>query len=182
MQDFTGVPAVVDLAAMRDAMAEIGGDPAAINPLVDVDLVIDHSVQVDAFGNAGAFASMPSVSSSETASATRSSSGDSILRQLQRRAARRPESAIRSTSSTSPRSSTAARPAAPPAPIPTRWSAPTRTRRWSTASASSAGVWVGSRQRRRCSGQPISMLLPAGRWLQARRRATARGRPPPTSC
>ncbi len=56
MQDFTGVPAVVDLAAMRDAMAEIGGDPETINPLVDVDLVIDHSVQVDAFGNAGAFA------------------------------------------------------------------------------------------------------------------------------
>jgi aconitate hydratase len=56
MQDFTGVPAVVDLAAMRDAMEEIGGSPAAINPLVDVDLVIDHSVQVDAFGNAGAFA------------------------------------------------------------------------------------------------------------------------------
>ncbi|HET7509600.1 MAG TPA: aconitate hydratase [Solirubrobacterales bacterium] len=56
MQDFTGVPAVVDLAAMRDAMDEIGGDPAAINPLVDVDLVIDHSVQVDAFGNEHAFA------------------------------------------------------------------------------------------------------------------------------
>jgi aconitate hydratase len=55
MQDFTGVPAVVDLAAMRDAMDEIGGDPAAINPLVDVDLVIDHSVQVDAFGNDRAF-------------------------------------------------------------------------------------------------------------------------------
>ena len=56
MQDFTGVPAVVDLAAMRDAMEEIGGDPTAINPLVDVDLVIDHSVQVDAFGNERAFA------------------------------------------------------------------------------------------------------------------------------
>jgi aconitate hydratase len=56
MQDFTGVPAVVDLAAMRDAMDEIGGDPKAINPLVDVDLVIDHSVQVDAFGNERAFA------------------------------------------------------------------------------------------------------------------------------
>ena len=56
MQDFTGVPAVVDLAAMRDAMEEIGGDPASINPLVDVDLVIDHSVQVDAFGNERAFA------------------------------------------------------------------------------------------------------------------------------
>src|SRR5215213_770754 len=56
MQDFTGVPAVVDLAAMRDAMADIGGDPEKINPLVDVDLVIDHSVQVDAFGNERAFA------------------------------------------------------------------------------------------------------------------------------
>src|SRR5687767_8913032 len=55
MQDFTGVPAVVDLAAMRDAMEDLGGDPAAINPLVDVDLVIDHSVQVDAFGNQKAF-------------------------------------------------------------------------------------------------------------------------------
>ncbi len=54
MQDFTGVPAVVDLAAMRDAMDEIGGDATAINPLVDVDLVIDHSVQVDEFGTATA--------------------------------------------------------------------------------------------------------------------------------
>jgi aconitate hydratase A / 2-methylisocitrate dehydratase len=56
MQDFTGVPAVVDLAAMRDAMEGIGGDAARINPLVDVDLIIDHSVQVDAFGNERAFA------------------------------------------------------------------------------------------------------------------------------
>jgi len=55
MQDFTGVPAVVDLAAMRDAMEALGGDPSAINPLVPVDLVIDHSVQVDAFGNQKAF-------------------------------------------------------------------------------------------------------------------------------
>src|SRR3954466_2517981 len=55
MQDFTGVPAVVDLAAMRDAMAELGGDPAKINPLVPVELVIDHSVQVDSFGLADSF-------------------------------------------------------------------------------------------------------------------------------
>ena len=55
MQDFTGVPAVVDLAAMRDAMEELGSDASRINPLVPVDLVIDHSVQVDAFGNARAF-------------------------------------------------------------------------------------------------------------------------------
>ena len=56
LQDFTGVPAVVDLAAMRDAMAEMGGDPNKINPLQPVDLVIDHSVQVDAFGTADALA------------------------------------------------------------------------------------------------------------------------------
>ncbi|QBR70776.1 aconitate hydratase AcnA [Beijerinckiaceae bacterium] len=54
MQDFTGVPAVVDLAAMRDAMTSLGGDPQKINPLVPVDLVIDHSVIVDAFGNSKA--------------------------------------------------------------------------------------------------------------------------------
>lgn len=56
MQDFTGVPAVVDLAAMRDAMTALGGDPTKINPLIPVDLVIDHSVMVDHFGNAKAFA------------------------------------------------------------------------------------------------------------------------------
>ena len=55
MQDFTGVPAVVDLAAMRDAMPALGGDPQSINPLVPADLVIDHSVQVDAFGSHDAF-------------------------------------------------------------------------------------------------------------------------------
>jgi aconitate hydratase len=55
MQDFTGVPAVVDLAAMRDAIAKMGGDPARINPLVPAELVIDHSVQVDVFGTRDAF-------------------------------------------------------------------------------------------------------------------------------
>jgi aconitate hydratase len=56
LQDFTGVPCVVDLAAMRDTTAELHGDVGRINPLVPVDLVIDHSVQVDRFGDAGAFA------------------------------------------------------------------------------------------------------------------------------
>ena len=55
MQDFTGVPAVVDLAAMREAMSSLGGDPQKINPLVPVDLVIDHSVMVDEFGTPQAF-------------------------------------------------------------------------------------------------------------------------------
>ncbi len=56
LQDFTGVPVVVDLAAMRDAIQALGGSPSQINPLQRVDLVIDHSVQVDHFGTAGAFA------------------------------------------------------------------------------------------------------------------------------
>ncbi|MEY4641267.1 MAG: hypothetical protein RLZZ227_1261 [Pseudomonadota bacterium] len=56
MQDFTGVPAIVDLAAMRDAMQKLGGDPAKINPLSPAELVIDHSVQVDFFGSADALA------------------------------------------------------------------------------------------------------------------------------
>jgi aconitate hydratase len=55
MQDFTGVPAVVDLAAMRQAMLELGGDPQRINPLIPVDLVIDHSVMIDSFGTTNSF-------------------------------------------------------------------------------------------------------------------------------
>src|SRR5256885_9032553 len=55
LQDFTGVPAVADLAAMRSAVARMNGDPQKINPLVPADLVIDHSVQVDAFGSTLAF-------------------------------------------------------------------------------------------------------------------------------
>jgi aconitate hydratase len=56
MQDFTGVPAVVDLASMRDAVRRLGGNPDKINPLLPVELVIDHSVQVDRFGSADALA------------------------------------------------------------------------------------------------------------------------------
>src|SRR6201993_1364465 len=55
LQDFTGVPAVVDLAAMRDAMKRLSGDPTLINPLQPAELVIDHSVQVDEFGSPKAF-------------------------------------------------------------------------------------------------------------------------------
>src|SRR5580698_10286455 len=55
MQDFTGVPAIVDLAAMRDAMKQLGGDPEKINPLQPAELVIDHSVQVDEYGSKNAY-------------------------------------------------------------------------------------------------------------------------------
>jgi len=61
LQDFTGVPAVVDLAVMRDTMADLGGDPEKINPLQPADLVIDHSVQVDKFGSLSAFADNASI-------------------------------------------------------------------------------------------------------------------------
>src|ERR1700678_4481488 len=56
LQDFTGVPAVVDLAAMRDAMVALGGDPAKVNPLIPAELVIDHSVVADVYGQPHAFA------------------------------------------------------------------------------------------------------------------------------
>jgi aconitate hydratase len=61
LQDFTGVPAIVDLAAMRDAMANLGGDPKKINPLCQVDLVIDHSVMVDVYGTADSLAKNTSI-------------------------------------------------------------------------------------------------------------------------
>ncbi len=54
MQDFTGVPAIVDLAAMRDAIKAHGGDPRIINPRIPVDLVVDHSIQVDVYGTSDA--------------------------------------------------------------------------------------------------------------------------------
>ena len=56
LQDFTGVPSVVDLAAMREAISDLGGDPNRINPLQPADLIIDHSVQVDVYGMPEAFA------------------------------------------------------------------------------------------------------------------------------
>ncbi len=70
LQDFTGVPCVVDIAAMRDALAAMGADPSKANPLMPADLVIDHSVQVDQFGTKTLSASTRSSNSSATASAT----------------------------------------------------------------------------------------------------------------
>jgi len=75
MQDFTGVPAIVDLAAMRDAMASLGGDPRRINPVIPVDLVIDHSSRLTGTRPPGPWRPMPSWSLRGTASATSSSGG-----------------------------------------------------------------------------------------------------------
>ena len=131
MQDFTGVPAVVDLAAMRDAMVELGGDPQKINPLNPVDLVIDHSVMVDEFGNPRAFQL-------------------NVEREYQRNGERYEflkwgQGAFANFRVVPPGTGichqvnleylgqtvwTDEDPSASRSPIPTRWSAPTATRRW----------------------------------------------------
>ena len=86
LQDFTGVPAIVDLAAMRDAIAALGGDPTRINPLQPVDLVIDHSVQVDEYGRMPRSSSMRASSSSVITSATDSYGGAKLRSEFPRRA------------------------------------------------------------------------------------------------
>ena len=75
LQDFTGVPCVVDLAAMRDALRDMGADPKRANPLIPADLVIDHSVQVDEFGTAAHSASTRCLNLSATRSVTCSCAG-----------------------------------------------------------------------------------------------------------
>ena len=152
LQDFTGVPAVVDLAVMRDAMADLGGDPSRVNPLVPADLVIDHSVQIDRFGTPGSFAF----------NVEREYDRNGERYQLLRWA----QTAFRDLRVVPPgtgivhqvnleflatvivdraRSATAAG-----WPSPIRSSGPTRTRRWSTAWASWAMASAGSRPRPSC--------------------------------
>ena len=151
MQDFTGVPAVVDLAAMRDAMVALGGDPQKINPLVPVDLVIDHSVIVDEFGTPKALA-------------------DNVDLEYERNGERYTflkwgQSAFDNFSVVPPGTGichqvnleylaqtvwTKSR-AAPTWPIRIRSSAPIRTPPWSTAWRCWAGASAASRPRRPCS-------------------------------
>ena len=106
LQDFTGVPAIVDLAAMRDAMADLGGDPARVNPLVPADLVIDHSVQVDRFGTPRRLRVQrrARVRAQRRALPAAALGPDRVPRPA-RRAARARASSTRSTSSSWPRSS-----------------------------------------------------------------------------
>ena len=124
MQDFTGVPAIVDLAAMRDAMADLGGDPSKINPLVPAELVIDHSVQVDAFGSRDAFrinAEKEFERNQERYAFLRW--GQTRVRGLRGRAARHRASCTRSISSTWPawcsRTTECSTPTRSSAPTPT---------------------------------------------------------------
>ena len=129
MQDFTGVPAIVDLAAMRDAMKHLGGDPEKINPLQPAELVIDHSVQVDEYGTKAPTTSTRPSSSHVTVSATHSSSGDSRPSATSPPCRQAWASATRSISNISPASSSPPKSTASSAPIPTRSSAPTPTPR-----------------------------------------------------
>ena len=130
LQDFTGVPCVVDLAAMRDGIIALGGDPEKVNPLQPVELVIDHSVQVDHFGSADAFQLNGTSSTTAIANATCSCAGARPRFATSAWSRRRPESSTRSTSSTSRALSAASRRAAGRWRIPTPSSAPTRTPRW----------------------------------------------------
>ena len=161
LQDFTGVPCVVDLAAMRDGIARLGGDPERVNPLQPVELVIDHSVQVDYFGRADAFqlnAELEFSRNKERYAFLRW--GQNAFRNFR---VVPPDTGIVHQVNLEylarvvvPRdASTAAR-----WRIPTRSSAPTRTRRWSTAWAWWAGASAASKPRPRCSASRVSMLIP----------------------
>ena len=152
LQDFTGVPAVVDLAAMRDGIARLGGDPNRVNPLQPVELVIDHSVQVDYFGRLDAFqlnAELEFSRNKERYAFLRW--GQDAFRQLPRGAARhrhRPSGQHRIPRARRRHQGHGRRHRSR---IPTRWSAPTRIRRWSTGWAWWDGAWAASKPRRRCS-------------------------------
>lgn len=128
MQDFTGVPAVVDLAAMRDAMVSLGGDPEKINPLVPVDLVIDHSVIVDEFGTPQAFARNVELEYERNGERYRFLKWGQQAFKNFRVVPPAPASVIRSTSNISARPSGRRKRTARRSPIPTPASAPIRTR------------------------------------------------------
>ena len=158
MQDFTGVPAIVDLAAMRDAMEELGGDPTKINPLVPVELVIDHSIQVDVVRRAAwPSCATPSSSSSETASATPSCAGARrAFENFARGAAQH-----RHLPPGQPRVPRArGRPRATARPSPTRWSG-TDSHTTMINGLGVLGWGVGGIEAEAAMlGQPVSMLIP----------------------
>ena len=130
LQDFTGVPAIVDLAAMRDAMKRLGGDPKKINPLQPVELVIDHSVQVDEAGHRAGLRRQRRAGVRAQPRALRLPPlGPERLRQLPRRPARHRHRPPGQSRVPGPRGLRRRERRRARWPIPTRWSAPTRTRR-----------------------------------------------------
>jgi len=157
MQDFTGVPCVVDLAAMRDAITKLGGDAAKINPQVPVHLVIDHSVMVDEFGTPKAFGDNVDLEYARNferyeflkwgSKALDNFSvvppGTGICHQVNLEYVAQAVWSSKESGAHATAGATIA--------YPDTWSAPTATRRWSTAWACSAGASAGSRRKRRCS-------------------------------
>jgi len=99
MQDFTGVPCVVDLATMREAVKDLGGDPTRVNPLAPAEMVIDHSVQIDTFGFKGALSATWKSNTSAMVSVTSSCVGARPRLTTSRSSHREPASCTRSTSS-----------------------------------------------------------------------------------
>ena len=154
LQDFTGVPAVVDLAAMRDAIASLGGDPALINPLQPVDLVIDHSVQVDEYGSDAAFLDQRGARVRSQSRALRISAlGPERVPRISASCRRTRGSCTRSISNISARWCSRARRMARRVAYPGL----ARGHRLAhdddqRARRASAGALAGSRPRRRCSG------------------------------
>ncbi len=168
MQDFTGVPCVVDLATMREAMADLGGDATKINPLAPAELVIDHSVIADVFGTPGAFERNVEIEYERNreryqflrwgqgafADFKVVPPGTGIVHQVNIEHlarvvfTREVSSGSTDAGSTDGSGSTGGRSWSP---TRTPASAPTPTPPWSTASASSAGAWAASRPRPRCS-------------------------------
>ena len=152
MQDFTGVPCVVDLATMREAMADLGGDPTRINPLAPAELVIDHSVIADVFGTPEAFERNVEIEYERNRERYQFlrwgqgafedfkvvPPGTGIVHQVNIEHLARVVFTREVDGETH-------------RPTPTPASAPTPTPRWSTASAWSAGASAASRPRRRCS-------------------------------
>ena len=161
LQDFTGVPAVVDLAAMRDGIVRLGGDPRKVNPLQPVELVIDHSVQVDHYSEAQRRRPQRRARVHAQQGAIHVPAlGPGRIRQLPRRAARHRHRPPGQSRVPRARRSSRSRSTATCSRIPTRSSAPTRTRRWSTASAWSGWGVGGIEAEAAMLGQPISMLIP----------------------
>ena len=160
MQDFTGVPCVVDLATMREAMADLGGDPSKINPLAPAEMVIDHSVIADVFGTPEAFERNVEIEYERNRERYQFlrwgqgafddfkvvPPGTGIVHQVNIEHLAR--TVFTRVSTARPPEKRCCR------PTPTPASAPTRTPRWSTASASSAGASAASRPRPRCSASP----------------------------
>ena len=151
MQDFTGVPAVVDLAAMRDGIVPSVVTPRKINPLNPVDLVIDHSVMIDEFGNPRAF--QMNVDREYERNMERYTFlkwGQSAFQQFPRRAPRHRHLPPGEPGVSLPDRLDRHGPERCMVAYPTRWSAPTATPPWSTAALFLAGALAGSRPRPRC--------------------------------